>query len=140
MDVGTTNGWRMDEVVPAAEIVRMVDAELPLEPAEPSYRGEVASRWRYRDGGGEIGVIASVTQPFCGDCTRLRLSAEGTLYTCLFSDRGTELRDLLRGEASDRDVIDVIAGLWRARDDRYSDLRSAETSGSRRVEMFAIGG
>ena len=140
MDVGTTNGWRMDEVVPAAEIVAMVDAELPLEPAAPTYRGEVASRWRYRDGFGEVGVIASVTQPFCGDCTRLRLSAEGTLYTCLFSDRGTELRALLRGGAGDGDLVDVIGRLWRARDDRYSDLRSGETIGSPHVEMFAMGG
>ena len=101
MDVGATNGWRLDDVVPAAEIVAMIDAELPLEPAEENYRGEVARRWRYRDGGGEIGVIASVTQPFCGDCTRSRISAEGRLYTCLFATRGHDLRALVRGGASD---------------------------------------
>ena len=101
MDVGHSNGWRLDDVVPAAEIVAAIDAELPLEPAEPNYRGEVARRWRYRDGSGEIGVIASVTQPFCGDCTRARLSAEGRLYTCLFGVRGHDLRALVRGGASD---------------------------------------
>ena len=104
MDVGHSNGWRLDDVVPAAEIVAAIDAELPLEPVEPNYRGEVARRWRYRDGSGEIGVIASVTQPFCGDCTRARLSAEGRLYTCLFGVRGHDLRALVRGGASDEEL------------------------------------
>jgi cyclic pyranopterin phosphate synthase len=114
MDVGATNGWRLDDVVPAAEIVAAIDAELPLEPAEPNYRGEVARRWRYRDGSGEIGVIASVTQPFCGDCTRARLSAEGRLYTCLFGLRGHDLRGLVRSGASDDDLAGAIGGVWPA--------------------------
>jgi cyclic pyranopterin phosphate synthase len=140
MDVGTTNGWRLDDVVPAAAIVAAISAELPLEPATPSYRGEVAGRWRYRDGGGEIGVIASVTQPFCADCTRARLSAEGRLYTCLFSARGTDLRDPLRAGASDDDLRAIIEGVWSVRTDRYSELRSNATSRLPRVEMFAVGG
>jgi cyclic pyranopterin phosphate synthase len=140
MDVGHTNGWRLDDVVPAAEIIETIDAELPLEPVEPNYAGEVANRWRYRDGGGEIGVIASVTQPFCGDCTRARLSAEGKLYTCLFAVRGDDLRALLRGGASDAEIFDAIARVWRGRDDRYSELRSGETVGLPKVEMSYIGG
>jgi cyclic pyranopterin phosphate synthase len=140
MDVGTTNGWRLSDVVPAGEIIARIHAEMPLEPAEPNYRGEVATRWRYRDGGGEIGVIASVTRPFCGDCTRARLSAEGRLYTCLFATRGRDLRALLRGGASDAEIADAIAAVWRARDDRYSEIRSAETVGLRRIEMSYIGG
>jgi cyclic pyranopterin phosphate synthase len=140
MDVGHTNGWRMDDVVPAAEIVQTIDAELPLEPVEPNYRGEVARRWRYKDGGGEIGVIASVTQPFCGDCTRARLSAEGRLYTCLFAVRGHDLRALVRGGASDEELRDAIGRVWVGRGDRYSELRSAETAGLPKVEMSYIGG
>jgi cyclic pyranopterin phosphate synthase len=140
MDVGTTNGWRLDEVVPAGEIVERIDREMPIEPMAPAYRGEVATRWRYRDGPGEIGLIASVTQPFCGDCTRLRLSAEGVLYTCLFSAQGTDLRRLLRSGASRDSLVAAVAGAWRTRADRYSDLRSAETTGLPRVEMFAMGG
>jgi cyclic pyranopterin phosphate synthase len=140
MDVGHTNGWRLDDVVPAAEIVETIDAEMPLEPVEPNYPGEVANRWRYRDGSGEIGVIASVTQPFCGGCTRARLSAEGKLYTCLFAVRGHDLRALLRGGASDTEIFDAIAHLWRVRDDRYSEIRSAETVGLPKVEMSYIGG
>jgi GTP 3',8-cyclase len=140
MDVGHTNGWRLDDVVPAAEIVAAVDAELALEPVEPAYRGEVASRWRYRDGSGEIGVISSVTQPFCGDCTRARLSADGQLYTCLFAVKGHDLRALLRGGASDAELEATIAGIWSARTDRYSELRSAETAGLEKVEMSYIGG
>jgi cyclic pyranopterin phosphate synthase len=140
MDVGHTNGWRLDDVVPAAEIVAAIDAELPLEPVEPAYRGEVARRWRYRDGGGEIGVIASVTQPFCGDCTRARLSAEGKLYTCLFAVRGTDLRALLRGGASDAELLDAIGAVWGRRTDRYSELRTAETAELPKVEMSYIGG
>jgi GTP 3',8-cyclase len=140
MDVGHTNGWRLDDVVPAAEIVRMIDAELPIEPAEPNYPGEVAERWRYRDGSGEVGVIASVTQPFCRDCTRARLSAEGKLYTCLFAAAGTDLRELIRSGADDASVRTAIADVWSARTDRYSELRSSETAGLHRIEMSYIGG
>jgi GTP 3',8-cyclase len=140
MDVGTTNGWRLDDVVPAAELVRTIDAELPLEPVEPAYRGEVARRWRYRDGGGEVGFIASVTQPFCGDCTRARLSAEGRLYTCLFAARGHDLRALVRGGATDDELAERLAGIWGRRTDRYSELRTAETAVAPKVEMSYIGG
>jgi cyclic pyranopterin phosphate synthase len=140
MDVGHTNGWRMDEVVPAAEIVAAIDADLGLEPIDPSYRGEVARRWRFRDGGGEIGVIASVTQPFCGDCTRTRLSAEGRLFTCLFAVRGHDLRATLRGGADDQTLAGDIAELWSRRTDRYSELRSAKTADLPKVEMSYIGG
>jgi cyclic pyranopterin phosphate synthase len=140
MDVGHTNGWRMDEVVPAAELVETIGAELPLEPVEPNYPGEVARRWRYRDGSGEIGVIASVTQPFCGSCTRARLSAEGRLYTCLFAVRGHDLRALVRGEASDEALREEIGRIWTRRGDRYSELRSAETPALPKVEMSYIGG
>jgi GTP 3',8-cyclase len=140
MDVGRTNGWRLDDVVPAAEIVRRIDDAFPLEPVEAAYRGEVARRYRYRDGAGEIGVIASVTQPFCGDCTRARISADGKLYTCLFAVRGHDLRELLRGGATDDDLAAELAGIWGARDDRYSELRSAETADLERVEMSYIGG
>ena len=140
MDVGHTNGWRLDDVVPAAEIVDRIDAAFPLEPLEPAYRGEVARRYRYRDGGGEIGVIASVTQPFCGDCTRARLSADGKLYTCLFATRGHDLRALVRGGASDEELSRTLAGVWGARTDRYSELRSAATAGLDKVEMSYIGG
>jgi cyclic pyranopterin phosphate synthase len=140
MDVGHSNGWRLDDVVPAAEIVAGIDAELPLEPVEPAYRGEVANRWRYRDGSGEIGVIASVTQPFCADCTRARLSADGQVYTCLFAVKGHDLRALVRGGASDEELSAAIAGIWRARTDRYSELRSAATADLEKVEMSYIGG
>jgi GTP 3',8-cyclase len=140
MDVGTTNGWRLDDVVPAAEIIERIDRELPLEPAEPGYRGEVARRWRYRDGGGEIGVISSVTQPFCGDCTRARLSADGKLYTCLFAFRGHDFRTLLRSAASDDDLAAFLRSLWSRRSDRYSEKRSAATGDRQRVEMSYIGG
>ncbi len=140
MDVGHSNGWRLDEVVPAAEIVAAIDEELPLEPIEPNYRGEVARRWRYRDGSGEIGVIASVTEPFCGGCTRARLSADGRLYTCLFGVRGHDLRALVRSTASDEEVQDAIARIWAARTDRYSEIRSANTGGLPKVEMSYIGG
>jgi cyclic pyranopterin phosphate synthase len=140
MDVGATNGWRLDDVVPAAEIVETIDREHPLEPIDPGYRGEVARRWRYRDGSGEIGVISSVTQPFCGDCTRARLSAEGRLYTCLFAVRGHDLRALVRGGSSDADLRDEIGRVWGVRSDRYSELRSASTAGLARVEMSYIGG
>lgn len=140
MDVGTTNGWRMDDVVPAREIIAMLDAEMPLEPLEPNYRGEVAKRWRYKDGGGEIGIIASVTQPFCGDCSRVRLSAEGKLYTCLFATHGHDLRAQLRGGATDDEIAGALASIWRVRDDRYSEIRSAETARRPKVEMSYIGG
>jgi GTP 3',8-cyclase len=140
MDVGHTNGWRLDDVVPAAEIVAMLDAAFGVEPLDASYRGEVAQRWRYRDGRGEVGVIASVTQPFCGDCTRARISAEGKLFTCLFSVRGNDLRALIRGGASDDELAAAVRGIWSGRTDRYSDLRSAATAGIEKVEMSYIGG
>ena len=140
MDVGHTNGWRLDDVVPAAEIVAAIDAELPLEPVEPAYRGEVANRWRYRDGSGEIGVISSVTQPFCGECTRARLSADGRVYTCLFAVKGHDLRALLRGGATDEELARAVADVWSARTDRYSELRSEATADLPKVEMSYIGG
>jgi cyclic pyranopterin phosphate synthase len=140
MDVGHTNGWRMDDVVPAAEIVRTIDAAFPVKAVEPAYRGEVARRWRYVDGAGEIGVIASVTQPFCGDCTRARLSADGKLYTCLFAVRGHDLRALVRSDADDARLLEAIASVWRVRTDRYSELRSAATGQLEKVEMSYIGG
>jgi GTP 3',8-cyclase len=140
MDVGHTNGWRLDDVVPAAEIVAAIDAELPLEPIEPNYPGEVARRYRYRDGSGEVGVIASVTQPFCGACTRARLSAEGRLYTCLFATEGHDLRAPLRNGVSDAALGEELARIWLARRDRYSELRSAETVGLPKIEMSYIGG
>jgi len=140
MDVGTTNGWVLNDVVSAAEIVRMINAELPLEPADANYTGEVARRYRYRDGQGEIGVIASVTQPFCGDCTRARLAAEGSLYTCLFASQGHDLRSLLRGGASDDQIAAFVRGVWGRRTDRYSELRTLATGPLRRVEMSHIGG
>ena len=140
MDVGGTNGWRLDDVVPADEIVRTVAAEFPLEPVGPAYRGEVAQRYRYRDGAGEIGVIASVTQPFCGDCTRARLSADGKLYTCLFAIRGHDLRAVVRSGADDQELADAVERIWTHRGDRYSELRTAETSHLRKVEMSYIGG
>ena len=140
MDVGHTNGWRMDDVVAAREILETISAEFPLEPVEPSYRGEVATRWRYADGAGEIGVIASVTQPFCGDCTRARISAEGQLYTCLFAVRGHDLRAVVRSGASDADLETAIGAIWSRRTDRYSDLRSANTVDLPKIEMSYIGG
>jgi cyclic pyranopterin phosphate synthase len=140
MDVGHSNGWRLDEVVPAAEVVAAIDAVMPLEPVAPNYRGEVANRWRYRDGSAEVGVIASVTQPFCGDCTRARLSADGKLYTCLFAVNGHDLRAALRGGASDEELRGSLSRVWRVRADRYSELRSEATADLPKVEMFAIGG
>ena len=139
MDVGATNGWRMDDVVPAAEIVAAIGAEFPLEPVEAAYRGEVAERYRYLDGAGEIGVIASVTQPFCGDCTRARISADGKLYTCLFAVRGHDLRALLRSDSAD-ELEETIRAVWTRRADRYSEIRTAGTSSLRKVEMSYIGG
>ena len=140
MDVGHTNGWRLDDVVPAKEILETLDAELPLEPLEAGYRGEVAGRYRYRDGSGEAGVIASVTRPFCGDCTRARLSADGSLYTCLFAVAGMDLKGPMRAGASDDELAGLIGDLWTVRTDRYSELRSAATADLPKVEMHSLGG
>jgi cyclic pyranopterin phosphate synthase len=141
MDVGTLNGWRMDDVVPAAEIVDRIHAVMPLELIERNYFGEVALRYRYQDGGGEIGLIASVTKPFCGSCTRLRLSPEGRIYTCLFGVEGTDLRGPLRAGASDEDVAAIFGGVWQRRTDRYSEIRTEQTDpNAPKVEMFHIGG
>ncbi len=140
MDVGHTNGWRMDDVVTAREIISMIDAEAPLEPVDPNYPGEVAERWRYRDGSGEIGVIASVTQAFCRDCTRVRLSTDGKLFTCLFATTGHDLRALLRGHATDGEISSAIAQIWTGRSDRYSEIRTANTAKLQKIEMSYIGG
>jgi cyclic pyranopterin phosphate synthase len=140
MDVGHTNGWRLDEVVPAAEIVATLSARWPLEPIDAAYRGEVARRYRYRDGAGEIGVIGSVSQPFCGDCTRARLSADGHLYTCLFATAGHDLRGLLRAGADEATVTEALRAIWAGRSDRYSELRSLDTVELPKVEMSFIGG
>jgi len=140
MDVGATNGWRMDDVVPAAEILDRIGREFPLEPVDANYAGEVAERWRYRDGAGEIGVIASVTQAFCRDCTRMRLSTDGKLYTCLFASEGHDLRALVRGGADEATLARAISAVWRRRADRYSELRTAATPRESRVEMSYIGG
>jgi cyclic pyranopterin phosphate synthase len=140
MDVGTTNGWRLDDVVPAREIVATIDRVLPIEAVEANYPGEVARRWRYRDGGGEIGIIASVTAPFCGGCTRARLSADGRLYTCLFSEAGHDLRGPLRSGWDDRRLAERIGSIWQARTDRYSEERAAAAAGRERPEMSYLGG
>jgi cyclic pyranopterin phosphate synthase len=146
MDVGASNGWNMQDVIPSAEIVRRISAEMPLQPVDPNYTGETAERWRYVDGGGEVGMISSVTQAFCKDCTRARLSTEGKLYTCLFATRGHDLRSLMREGRSDAELSGAIAQLWRARSDRYSELRTintdglSRTGGERKVEMSYIGG
>ncbi|MBA2560919.1 MAG: GTP 3',8-cyclase MoaA [Propionibacteriales bacterium] len=140
MDVGHTNGWRLDDVFPAEEIIERIGRELPLAPLRARYRGEVARRFRYLDGGGELGVIASVTQPFCGACTRARISADGKLYTCLFARRGHDLRALLRGGADEDALRDAVTDIWTRRADRYSELRTAETALTPKVEMSYIGG
>jgi len=140
MDVGATNGWRMDDVVPASEIVSRIDAAMPLVDADPNYRGEVAERWAYADGGGEIGVIASVTQAFCRDCTRARLSTEGKLYTCLFANEGFDLREVIRSGGDDGALQRAVAAIWRQRGDRYSEIRTENTSRESKVEMSYIGG
>ena len=140
MDVGTTNGWNMASVVPSAEVVDRINEKFPLEPADPNYRGEVANRWRYVDGAGEVGVISSVTQPFCSDCTRVRLSAEGRLYTCLFAVAGTDLRAAIRNGADDAELHAIINDVWSARTDRYSEVRSEATKRRPRIEMSYIGG
>jgi len=138
MDVGTTNGWRLNDVVPAREIVKAINARFPIEPADANYRGEVAQRYRYKDGSGEVGVIASVSQPFCRDCTRARLSAEGRLYTCLFAGEGTDLRGVIRERP--QDLAGAIEAVWTARKDRYSEVRSESTLPFPKVEMSYIGG
>jgi len=140
MDVGSTNGWRMDDVVPSAEVVERISARWPLEPADANYTGEVAERWRYVDGAGEIGVISSVTQAFCSTCTRMRLSTEGSLFTCLFAERGHDLKSLLRAGATDDELRNEIAAVWQRRADRYSEIRTEETARQRKVEMSYIGG
>jgi cyclic pyranopterin phosphate synthase len=140
MDVGSTNGWRMDDVIASAEVVRRIAARFPLEPADANYAGEVAGRWRYLDGQGEIGVISSVTEAFCSSCTRARLSTDGQLYTCLFAQRGYDLKSLLRSGGDDEALARAVAGIWQRREDRYSEIRTAETARSRKVEMSFIGG
>jgi GTP 3',8-cyclase len=140
MDVGSTNGWRMDDVIASAEVVRRIGAHFPLAPADANYAGEVAERWRYLDGAGEIGVISSVTEAFCSTCTRARLSTDGQLYTCLFAQRGYDLKGLLRGGRDDGAIADAVAAIWRGREDRYSEVRTAETAKARKVEMSFIGG
>jgi len=141
MDVGNLNGWKMDDVVPADEILRRIDAEMPLEPLPPNYKGEVANRYRYLDGEGEIGVIASVTKPFCGNCTRARLSSAGEYYTCLFAHHGTDLRAPLRDGASDEELLELIGGVWLQRTDRYSELRTSFTRiPAKGAEMYRLGG
>jgi GTP 3',8-cyclase len=140
MDVGHSNGWRLDDVVPAAEVLDRIHAAHPLEPITPNYPGEVANRYRYLDGAGEIGLIASVTRPFCGGCTRARLSADGFLYTCLFGTQGHDLRRLVREGHSDGAILDRLAAIWRERTDRYSEIRTTETAGLTKVEMSYIGG
>jgi GTP 3',8-cyclase len=145
MDVGTTNGWKMAEVVPSAEVISRINAELPLQEVAPNYDGETSVRWRYRDGSGEIGVISSVTQSFCHSCTRVRISTEGQLFTCLFATRGHDLRALMRGGCSDQQLSTALAGIWRDRTDHYSELRGAmakepASAGGKKVEMSYIGG
>ena len=143
MDVGNRNGWRSEHVVPADEIIARIDAEMPLEPTESNYQGEVAKRYRYKDGSGEIGIIASVTKPFCGDCTRVRLSTDGKIFTCLFAGEGFSLKDPMRDGATDDDLRGLITGIWTVRSDRYSEERAASPSGEgspRKIEMYQIGG
>jgi cyclic pyranopterin phosphate synthase len=140
MDVGSTNHWRMEDVVPSAEVVQRISEAFALEPMEANYSGEVAERWRYRDGAGEFGVISSVTQAFCASCTRARLSTDGQVFTCLFAQGGYDLKRLLRAGASDEDLREAVAGIWERRDDRYSEIRTAETAKARKIEMSYIGG
>ena len=140
MDVGATNGWKMDDVIPSAEVIRLIHAEMPLEAIDPNYTGEVAERWRYTDGNGEVGVISSVTQAFCSTCTRARLSTEGKLYTCLFATQGHDIRQMLRGGSSDQEILDYVTGIWRVRGDRYSEIRSDATVKLQKIEMSYIGG
>jgi cyclic pyranopterin phosphate synthase len=140
MDVGSTNGWKMDDVIPSQEVVNRIHAVLPCEPAHPNHLGEVAKRWKYLDGAGEFGVISSVTEAFCGSCTRARLSTDGALYTCLFAQRGYDLKTLLRSGEDDALIANAIGGIWQARQDNYSEVRTAETARERKVEMSFIGG
>ncbi|QJR11599.1 GTP 3',8-cyclase [Usitatibacter rugosus] len=140
MDVGSTNHWRMDDVIPSSEVIRRIHAVFPLEPVDANYTGEVAERWRYKDGQGEIGVISSVTEAFCSTCTRARLSTDGALYTCLFAQKGFDLKTLLRGGASDAAISEAVAAVWQRREDRYSQVRTEETAKARKVEMSYIGG
>jgi cyclic pyranopterin phosphate synthase len=140
MDVGASNGWKMDEVLPSREVIARIDRQFAVEPIDPNYEGEVAERWRYKDGAGEIGVISSVTQAFCATCTRIRLSTEGKLYTCLFAQHGHDLRTLLREGADDARIDAAIAHVWQQREDRYSEIRTAETAALRKIEMSYIGG
>ncbi len=147
MDVGTRNGWNLDEVIRGEEIAERIDAVHPIEPLDPNYCGEVAKRWRYKDGAGEIGIVTSVSQPFCGDCSRMRLTTEGRLVTCLFASRGADLRAPMRDGASDDELLELVARLWGTRADRYSEVRGAETRGDEvsaegegRIEMYQIGG
>ena len=140
MDVGATNGWKMDDVVPSAEVVKHINDVFPCEPANPNYIGEVAKRWRYKDGSGEFGVITSVTEAFCGSCTRARLSSDGAIYTCLFAQKGYDLKSMLRGGKSDEEIHNAIAAIWQQREDNYSEVRTAETAKHRKVEMSFIGG
>ena len=140
MDVGATNGWRMDDVMPSRDVVAAIDAVTPLVAVDPGYVGEVAGRWRYVDGTGEIGVISSVTQAFCATCSRTRLSTDGKIYTCLFADHGVDFRTLLRDGSSDDDIAAMLAGVWQVRTDRYSEIRTADTAKLRKVEMSYIGG
>ena len=140
MDVGTLNDWKLDEVLPASEIVKIIEGEFSVTPIESSYRGEVAKRYRYKDGKGEFGVISSVTLPFCGDCTRLRLSPEGQIVTCLFADGGTDLRGPMRSNIPDEELLNIMSGTWSNREDRYSEIRTSMTSPRKKVEMYHIGG
>ena len=140
MDVGTLNDWKLDEVLPASEIVKIIEGEFSVTPIESSYRGEVAKRYRYKDGKGEFGVISSVTQPFCGDCTRLRLSPEGQIVTCLFADGGTDLRGPMRSNIPDEELLNIMSGTWSNREDGYSEIRTSMTSPRKKVEMYHIGG
>ena len=140
MDVGASNGWKMDEVLPSREVIARIDRQFALEPIDPNYEGEVAERWRYKDGAGEVGVISSVTQAFCATCTRIRLSTEGKLYTCLFAQHGHDLRALLREDTDDARIAAAIAHVWQQREDRYSEIRTAETAALRKIEMSYIGG
>jgi cyclic pyranopterin phosphate synthase len=140
MDVGSSNGWQMDEVIPSREVVELINSEFAIEPANPNYRGEVAKRWRFKDGSGEVGVISSVTEAFCSSCTRLRLSPEGSLYTCLFAQQGHDIRQLIRGGADDEALTRTIQGIWQQRADRYSEIRTAATAAAKKIEMSYIGG
>lgn len=140
MDVGATNGWDLSQVVTGQEIIHQIQKEFSLEPLQAHYRGEVAARWKYQDGAGEIGIITSVSQPFCGDCTRIRLSPEGKLFTCLFASQGHDMREILRNQGSDHDLASKLASVWSGRTDQYSEVRGQQTVGLKKIEMSYIGG